>query len=800
MKDKINGEPADISANNCWNDHLQAIQSLIHRFRERGSRQEFLNEVVRLIQQISGCSAVGIRVLDENGYIPYQAYVGFNDQFWEAENKLQISKEDCSCTRLVSGTLLPLDEPIINSAGSLCCNDTLAFAETLSAWEREKYRGACNHAGYQTIGIMPIYFQNCILGLIHIADPMPAQLSPAVVTFVETVAPLVGQVLGRAQIEQSLKTSQDKAAIMERIVGGISSLAYVVDLDSHELIYISEELAEVYSDKLASRKCYEFFDLSAPCCDCFKLQAANGKSGIWERYDSCRKRHYFAERKEIQWPDGRTMNVAFISDITKQRQAENDLRESNAHLEKMVADLQQLSATLEEEIMERQAAQAALGQKAEEIERLAYYDLLTGLPNWARLNKLLEAELNEAAGGQPAGALLVIDLDDIKIINDTFGHTYGNSLITIAGQRIVHEAGSGAVVGRSGGDEFFVLAPGQTKRLISQLADKIIAAFCQEIEVLGIRFHMSASAGIACYPADGATAEEIFKNADNAMYAAKKAGKNCWRFYQAAMQAEAYERIRLTNSLRHAIDRGELLLYYQPQASIANGGITGFEALLRWNSPEYGAVSPERFIPLAEQSGLIRPIGQWVLQEACKFARRLADRGWTNHKIAVNVSPHQIGADGFITVVRKALSNAGIKPGQLELEITENALIASLEDSISKLDELQAMGVQLSLDDFGTGYSSLTYLQRLPVNTLKIDKAFIDMILMDGAQKAIIGSIVDIAHIMGMTVVAEGVETQRQLSYLAQCRCDRIQGYLLSRPVPAAEAAVFPGTVNLSEL
>lgn len=232
-------------------------------------------------------------------------------------------------------------------------------------------------------------------------------------------------------------------------------------------------------------------------------------------------------------------------------------------------------------------------------------------------------------------------------------------------------------------------------------------------------------------------------------------------------------------------------MHYQPQVNIHNGATIGFEALLRWNSSAIGIIPPSRFIPLAEQSGLIQSIGKWVLQEACRFARRLSDKGWANIHVAVNVSPYQLCTDGFIGSVREALYDAGIEPHRLELEITENALMASLEESICKLEELQAMGVRLSLDDFGTGYSSLTYLQRLPVKTLKIDKAFIDMILTDGTQKAIIGTIVEIAHIMNMNVVAEGVEKEQQLDYLAQCRCDLLQGYIISHPVPEDEAVRF---------
>ena len=276
-----------------------------------------------------------------------------------------------------------------------------------------------------------------------------------------------------------------------------------------------------------------------------------------------------------------------------------------------------------------------------------------------------------------------------------------------------------------------------------------------------------------------------------AMYAAKKAGKNCWRFFEESMHKETYESMMLTNSLRHAIEEKELLLHYQPQLNTNDLTIVGFEALLRWNSLEYGSVAPGRFIPLAEKSGIILAIGTWVLQQACLFARRLLDSGWSNLYVAVNVSPHQLRDRQFIKIVLEALQSAGIKPHQLELEITENALIDSMEETVYILEQLKNVGVRFSLDDFGTGYSSLTYLQRLPVNILKIDKSFIDMIRSDTEPKAIIRSIVDMAHVMNMTVVAEGVETQSQLDYLTQCHCDLLQGFIVSKPVSEADAMRF---------
>jgi len=319
----------------------------------------------------------------------------------------------------------------------------------------------------------------------------------------------------------------------------------------------------------------------------------------------------------------------------------------------------------------------------------------------------------------------------------------------------------------------------------------LVSTSHREYEVDGRSIHMSASVGITLYPGDGEIAGEILKNADNAMYAAKAAGRNCWRFYEPEMLKDAYEKIFLTNSLRHALERGELYLHYQPQIALESYEIVGFEALLRWNSPEYGMVSPVRFIPLAEQSGLILGIGEWVLGEACRFTRKLADLGRKNVHVAVNVSPRQLASEDFVGIVRRCLDETGIQPRQLEVEITENVLIDSLEDSIRKLDELSALGVRLSLDDFGTGFSSLTYLRNLPVGTLKIDKSFIDRILQDKVQEDFIRSIIDMAHALGLNVVAEGVETELQLEKLAQFECDGVQGYVFSRPVSQEEAINF---------
>lgn len=447
---------------------------------------------------------------------------------------------------------------------------------------------------------------------------------------------------------------------------------------------------------------------------------------------------------------------------------------------------------LAEEVVERKRVEEALRLKTEEAYRMVYIDVLTGLPNRAYLYERLNIEIEAAQKGDSPGCVMFIDLDDLKTVNDCFGHSCGDALITIAGERIAHFAGPEAVVSRIGGDEFIVILPNRKNRTeIDLIAGRIIGGLGVECEVCGERFTMSASLGIAVYPTDGDTAEEILKNADNAMYAAKRSGRKCWRFFEKAMEAATVEKMTLSNSLRYALENQELLLHYQPQVTTKSGAVVGFEALLRWNSQEHGAVSPARFIPIAEQSGIILSIGEWVLKQACQFARKLTLEGRRDIYVAVNISPKQLAADNFVTLVKDAIAASGIEPQQLELEITENVLMSSMEDAIGKFNTLRAMGVRLALDDFGTGFSSLTYLRHLPVGTLKIDKSFIDIISDDKSQAEIIDSIISMAHTLKMVVVAEGVEHEEQLEYLNVNQCDCIQGYIISRPLPESEAIRF---------
>ena len=461
-----------------------------------------------------------------------------------------------------------------------------------------------------------------------------------------------------------------------------------------------------------------------------------------------------------------------IRDIIVRRRV---ILDDNKHITRIYGTNQDITAWVKGE--------KAREQQAKMINEMAYFDALTGLPNRYQLNEWLNTELKQAQSQGSSGVVLLINLDDLKMLNDTCGHSFGDKIIIEAGNKIVESVATRGFIARIGGDEFVVVLKGEYKRAsIEELAQEISRTLAETHKNFDKTFHLTASIGIAIYPENGDTAEEIIKNADNAMYAAKKFSKNSWRFYTAEMQLEAHKKMQLIGSLRYALQRREFYLVYQPQICLKSNAIVGFEALLRWNSLEHGLISPLQFIPLAEQSGLINNMGKWVLLEACKFIKQM-DALAGNIHIAVNISAKQIIAADFIASILKVIGDTGIKPSQLEIEITESIMLTSMEEVIYKLNELKAIGVKISLDDFGTGFSSLTYLRRLPVEILKLDKSFIDMITIDVQGAKIIASIINMAHTVNMKVVAEGVETQQQLDYLHNNNCDIIQGYIFSKPV-----------------
>ncbi|HML77799.1 putative bifunctional diguanylate cyclase/phosphodiesterase [Geobacter sulfurreducens] len=432
-------------------------------------------------------------------------------------------------------------------------------------------------------------------------------------------------------------------------------------------------------------------------------------------------------------------------------------------------------------------------KRAEEaIQQLAYFDALTGLPNRTLLRDRISQLLSQARREGGGFGVLHLDVDRFKGVNDSLGHACGDVLLSTVAGRIASSVRESDTVARLGSDEFVVILPGVGhEEDVVAVVRKIVEELNRPIVIQGNDIFCTASIGIAIYPTDGSSADALLKNADMAMHKAKEFGGDGYQFYSSELNHRAMERLTLETSLRRALERREFLLHYQPLLGIGSGRIVGVEALLRWDSPELGMVSPARFIPLAEETGLIVPIGEWVLRSACEQLRALHELGYTELRVSVNVSARQFRHDGFCAMVAAVLATVGLDPRYLELELTESVIMERSETAKGILRKLKQMGVSLAIDDFGTGYSSLSYLKHFPIDRLKIDRTFVKEVTVDQDNAAIAEAIVALAHVLNLDVVAEGVETAEQLAFLAALRCDVVQGYHIARPLPPRNLLEF---------
>lgn len=427
------------------------------------------------------------------------------------------------------------------------------------------------------------------------------------------------------------------------------------------------------------------------------------------------------------------------------------------------------------------------------MSHLAQHDSLTDLPNRTLLNDRLTQAMAMAHRQGKQLAVLYVDIDRFKHINDSAGHAAGDRLLQAFATRLLGSVRSSDTVSRQGGDEFVILlCEVAHSRDAAVTAEKILAALCEPYRIDQLELHVSASIGIATYPADGSTVDALLKNADAAMYQAKQCGRNNYQFFKAAMNQDASERHTLESDLRHALERREFVLHYQPKVNLQTGAITGVEALLRWRHPIRRLIRPSRFISIAEHTGLIVPIGKWVLREACRQAKAWQDAGLDAVSVAINISPVELRAKGFLAGVKAALAETRLEAQHLELEITETFLLQDAPTTRMILEELSAMGVKLALDDFGTGYSSLSYLQRLPIDTLKVDHSFIRDLTIDTEDASIVNAIIAMGRNLHMRVVAEGVETHEQFAFLKRQNCAEAQGFYFGKPaLPAAISALL---------
>jgi len=560
----------------------------------------------------------------------------------------------------------------------------------------------------------------------------------------------------RKKAEQKLDESIDRfrrlsEAGFEGII--ISEQGVIVDANTR----MAEMLACKFTDLIGSK----VSDFVAP--ESLASVENHIRSGSEERYE------LFARRKEgstfpIEAQDkslpyeGRRLLVTAIRDITERKEAE------------------------------------------EQIRYLAYYDSLTGLPNRTFYRELVSRALLLAKRHRWTIAILFIDLDYFKRINDTLGHDIGDQLLRTIGDLVkmcIRKSDFIArseqdelenVVARLGGDEFIVLlneiAHSQDA---SRVARRILKELARPFTLAGHEVFVTASIGIALYPLDGSDAENLLKNADVAMYHAKNQGRNNYQFYTKSMNATSLQRLDLENDLRKALDRSEFLLYYQPTVDVQTGAIIGAEALVRWKHPEKGMISPVEFIPLAEETGLIVPLGEWVLRTACIQNKAWQDAGNKPLRMSVNLSSRQFDQEGLIEAVSNALRDSGFDPRYLELEITESTIMKNPEKAATTLQKLKDMGICLSIDDFGTGYSSLGNLRRFPLDTLKIDRSFVINITTDSDDAAITTAIIAMAHSLKLRVIAEGVEAEEQQTFLRNLGCHEMQGFLFSQPIPVNE-------------
>ncbi|MGX4584252.1 putative bifunctional diguanylate cyclase/phosphodiesterase [Paenibacillus chitinolyticus] len=478
------------------------------------------------------------------------------------------------------------------------------------------------------------------------------------------------------------------------------------------------------------------------------------------------------QMKEIEWPSSR---VSEITSLTY------NFRQMSLNLMSMFHQAQDMNQRLQEQTDKLRLSE-------EKLHQLAFYDILTGLPNRLYFTTYLQSLLLEAAQAPKQVAVMFADLNRFKQINDTLGHDIGDLLLKEIGERFTRSVAESCKLFRIGGDEFVIVIEDASDAKAVAVARSMFAALEEPIRLMESPLYSSVSIGISMFPRDGDTMETIVKNADMAMYFAKSVGcSNSYQFYEEELKIRFSEEMMIDNGIQEALSNHQLVLHYQPKVDTVTGAISGIEALVRWEHPELGRISPDKFIPLAERSGIIYRIDEWVLKEACRQNKAWQDEGLPKVPVAVNISALHFSQTNLLDMIHGALEESGLEESYLTLEITEGVFIEDVELVIGIISRIRERGIHISIDDFGTGYSSLNQLQRLPISHVKLDRSFIRDIGGEPKKAAVAKAIIELAHSMNMTVVAEGVETAEESEYFTRCRCDELQGYYFSRPLPAPE-------------
>ncbi|MDD5579726.1 MAG: EAL domain-containing protein [Methylobacter sp.] len=480
--------------------------------------------------------------------------------------------------------------------------------------------------------------------------------------------------------------------------------------------------------------------------------------------------------------------VTSREDTVQMREDTADAREKSVELREVSVQLREKAAALTEMTLEDHQLAEQLQTAKDQLDHLAYYDRLTDLPNRLLVQDRLSQAIEGAHAQNARLAVMVLDLDRFKHINDSLGHAVGDLLLQSVAHRLIESVRPSDTISRQGGGEFVLLfATIEQAEEAARYAQKILAALALPHRIDRYDLHITVSIGISLYPEDGLDTETLIRSAETALYVAKRTGRNHYQFFEQDMTSRAIQRQAIEASLRRALERQEFVLHYQPKINLHTGTIAGVEALIRWQHPKQGLVMPAQFVPIAEDSGLILPIGRWVMREACLQARAWREAGGLPITMAVNTSTLEFSDKDFIKNIQAILAETGLKPPCLELELTETVLMQNTESSESVLQALTDIGIKLAIDDFGTGYSSLSYLQQFPIHTLKIDQAFVRRMTGSPDDATIVTAVINMAKSLKLGVIAEGVETREHCAFLRDQQCDEGQGYYFSRPT-AAEA------------
>lgn len=550
-------------------------------------------------------------------------------------------------------------------------------------------------------------------------------------------------------ITEHKRTEEDLDAYAEINRSLMKGLPYgmdIIDVDGN-ILHFSEKFEEILGKDAIGKKCWDIYRADRRRCEGCPLEHGlePGQLKVVEVDDIIEGRTFSITHIGM-WYRGRKAVLQMFSDITENKRLEQRLKHISSH------------------------------------------DILTGLPNRMLLTDRLGQAMARSRRYKKFVALMMLDLDRFKEINDAMGHEKGDVLLRAVAQRLSKCVRETDTITRLGGDEFVVIFTDITDaKDVERVVQKVGESFAAPFDIDGQEVYTTASIGVSIYPADGETIDLLLKNVEIAMYHAKSQGPGNFQFFNKAMGITAFERKTIENSLRKAIERGEFMVYYQPQVRLADWRIIGMEALIRWKHPELGVVAPSKFIPLAEETGLIVPIGDWVLKTACEQNVARQDAGLSPVTVAVNLSPREFSQRTLVERIANTLRETRLDPKWLELEITESTAMQSIENTVAILEQLSQLGIHISIDDFGTGYSSLNYLKKFPLTRLKIDRSFIQDIVEDPDDAEIVKAIVAMAHSLKLEVVAEGVENEEQLMYLRSLECDHVQGYLFSKPLPSNE-------------